>query len=742
MLVLLTLTALAAFAYTRIYDQGKTLMLLMGAAAGSVLLSTLLRPLPGWLAGPVSVLGLTGYTVLAVNMTLTAENEGTLFQVYADAARNALPRLLTAAVPVEATPDTIFAPIVAIWVAGLAGAEIGGRGGRLLFGALPPTLAYAGALVLAGPNARPALWLSMTFAAVCAVGLALSARQGAASTVEAPPQPRDRAFQLRAFGGAAAGLAAMVAVAVAAGPIVFDHVGRTPKDPRSEVTPPRKDVLDENPLIRLSGWAANPKQHLFDADLSADAPIRLAVLNEYDGVTWKLSADYRNAGRVLPSAEGPVATGKQTTVKQTYTVSGLGGSLVPAVGVPRRVDNLRVAFDTNTGTLFKSGGLPASQKYQVESLRTQPDVNTLTLASVPTGPEAEKYLTVAPSIQKELVDLANSIGKDAISPHSKALTLQAFLAEHYTFATDAPTGHSQVHLKFFLLDEPKMGGRRGTSEQFAASFALLGRMMGLPTRVVVGFKGKAGAHPVLAGQAMAWPEVWFDGHGWVSFDPMPVNAKARPLEEDYTPPPTTKPSVTPSTVTSSPIPSSSGALPGAVTPIGKAAEDPHLGRTLAIAGAILVLCALLSVVLLRRSRHRSRLGSGSPAERIGGSWVEIRDALRLAGYPPPAHLTASEVAQWAGLVYGRGRYAAWVELPSLDQAASMVNLVAFAPGMATADDAGLATGEARAYIKALRARRPLWRRLVWTLDPRPLFWKTTLPVSAEQAAPRHRQPAS
>ncbi len=43
--------------------------------------------------------------------------------------------------------------------------------------------------------------------------------------------------------------------------------GEAPTDPRRYVQPPNLDVLDQNPLIRLSGWAANPDQPLFRVDV-------------------------------------------------------------------------------------------------------------------------------------------------------------------------------------------------------------------------------------------------------------------------------------------------------------------------------------------------------------------------------------------------------------------------------------------------------------------------------------------
>lgn len=76
--------------------------------------------------------------------------------------------------------------------------------------------------------------------------------------------------------------------------------------------------------------------------------------------------------------------------------------------------------------------------------------------------------------------------------------------------------------------------RRGFCQQFATMFALAARSLGLPTRVVVGFTpgeilpegaaeqgGDGTTYAVYGRQAHSWPEVLFDGVGWISFEPTP-----------------------------------------------------------------------------------------------------------------------------------------------------------------------------------------------------------------------------
>ena len=70
--------------------------------------------------------------------------------------------------------------------------------------------------------------------------------------------------------------------------------------------------------------------------------------------------------------------------------------------------------------------------------------------------------------------------------------------------------------------------RRGLCEQFASTFAVMARTLGIPSRVAVGFTpgelNGDGSYSVFGKNAHAWPEVWFDGIGWVDFEPTPPGA--------------------------------------------------------------------------------------------------------------------------------------------------------------------------------------------------------------------------
>jgi len=770
-LVVAALVALSGLSLNRVYNGQLLLALVAGAAVGSTLLSALLRRLPAVVVAPLSVLALAGYAAYGIAVSAEAAGvAGDVRTLAVDAARNALPRLLTALIPVEPQPDTVLAPIVLAWVAGYAGTELAVRAGRPAVALLPPTLLYIGALVLVGPNADVALGQPLLYAVLCALGLVIGSGSSGTAAVRGLG-PRQRALlRLRTASSLAVGLTAILALVAALSPLVAGAVGQRPGDPRQYVQPPSVDVIDLNPLIRISGWAAFPEQELFHVEIldgGAPAPsaspetdqpasvenpadstdplagaydrrLRLAVLPDWDGVTWHMDADYRSAGRVLPPVAPPPGYDPSRpnpvpplTVVERITIAELRGRLLPAVAHPTRVEGIRVAYDQSTGTLLSTTPLSPGMQYTVTSVSMSIDTSLALAADVPDGEEVARYLEVGPIVPPDLSQFAQKITQGEVSPYLRALRLQTFMQEHYVLAPDAPSGHAYPNLSFFLLADRELGGQRGTSEQFATAFATLGRLIGLPTRVVVGFRVPAGGGTVTAGHAVAWPEVLFTDIGWVPFDPLPPpNIRSRPVEPEFMPttPPSTEPpeSITPSQIT---VSEDAAATDG---PTDEVATGPGAGSVATVAGIVAVgvlLVGLLVVVVLRIVQTRRRLTADDPAARVVGAWQEVVDGLTLSGHPPPEHLSAAELADYAGLVLAGGPDRRAVRrprpaAPDLAALAETVNAVAFGGGtVAGPDDAVADAARARAvaFRRALYSGGSWWRKILWWVDPRPLL---------------------
>ncbi len=118
--------------------------------------------------------------------------------------------------------------------------------------------------------------------------------------------------------------------------------------------------------------------------------------------------------------------------------------------------------------------------------------------------------------------LAQSIIGDAHSPFEKVKRIKAYLEEHYYYSLSP--GGTDVHdrLKYFLFEV-----KRGYCTYFAFAFTMLARSVGVPTRVATGFlpnpQREYYQFYLITGKDLhAWPEVYFDETGWITYDIEPL----------------------------------------------------------------------------------------------------------------------------------------------------------------------------------------------------------------------------
>ena len=700
----------------RLFIGWQMTLVLVAAAAAAVLLTVLL----GWLSRTalIPVLGsVTGLAAVVTGLGLAlrgrAATDGSVAAVLVDAWLNAGARLMTASIPIEPAPDTVVLPVAATWIAASAAALLYRR--SPLFGLVPPVLLLGAAVVFVGPNAPPAYPAVVAIAVGAAGYLAVNRDDlhGAVPVAGLPSSARHQE-RLRRWGAGLTMVAATGLLAAVVGPAAAALYRVQPYDPRVLFAPPQRHSDALNPLGLLSAWATDTEIPLLEVRTGRPVRISWVALSRYDGITWLPDDEFRAAGSVLPTVEP--SPRQVTPVTQRITVRSLSGAWLPAAEIPREVQGVRVGFDTASRMLAAPDGLVPGMSYTVTSQVPVRDPNLLVGAAVPIGPEYEHLYAVPPKLPEGLAELAERAAGEG-TPYQKALRLEKFLRESYRFASDAPSGHGYANLEFFLTESPAEGGGRGTSEQFATAFALLGRLVGLPTRVVVGFHAGVQTAPreylVRSGDAFAWAEVFLSGEGWVPFDPTPGRDGASPPPEENTPEAAAESASKQEQLQqpdSSPPPADTGDL--AAPP-----SEPDTSGTrtaLTLLPLVVVLLAVTAVPVLRHRRRRRRLVRGSPPERVLGAWAEVCDALQLAGRPVPS---SAAVRELAAANQGDG-------LPDLMPLAAQVNAVGFAPAASvSATDADTVVAVARRYVAALRAQQRLVRRWTWWLDPRPLLWR-------------------
>ncbi len=139
--------------------------------------------------------------------------------------------------------------------------------------------------------------------------------------------------------------------------------------------------------------------------------------------------------------------------------------------------------------------------------------------------EVHRYLQLPEEVDPRISQLAREITAHARNPIEKAAAIQAYLSK-FRYTLELPSQRQNDPLAYFLFER-----KAGHCEYFASAMAILLREVGVPTRIITGFRGGewndlTGNFIVRAKDAHSWVEVYFTGLGWYGFDPTPAGAAA------------------------------------------------------------------------------------------------------------------------------------------------------------------------------------------------------------------------
>ncbi len=394
---------------------------------------------------------------------------------------------------------------------------------------------------------------------------------------------------------------------------------------------------------------------LFTGEASTPAYWRLTALEEYDsdlGI-WVLANSYESVPAELNRPEDPERSA-------ATTVNGLGGFWVPSPNEPVRVESpLALGWDPQAGSLITSDRNVESGdefRFVANEVPSTADLESAQPAA------ADEVLLDTTGMPPELGRIAAGLGQGR-TPYEQALALQNWSRSTFTYDDTVDLSRSEDPLSDFLL----LGS--GFCQQFSTAFALGARSLGLPTRVVVGFtpgepqpdadEVTDRTYEVYGRQAHAWPEVLFEGIGWVPFEPTP--GRGDPATADITgvapaqaigAEPTVE-SEAPATInpTTVPAPTATSAAPTTtVSPDRAAGESP--GSTgednrgapiwMFALGAALVI-ALIAAIRVSRSRP----GPARLMDEVEKQWIRAVDSLTALDLTPDPAETPSEFSRRA-----------------------------------------------------------------------------------------------
>ncbi len=445
---------------------------------------------------------------------------------------------------------------------------------------------------------------------------------------------------------------------------------------------------------------------VFYARFSENAPPnrelywKLITLDRYDGEFWRASEQtFSTGGASRWERPDWKFSGPTSRISARVQIAALKGSFLPTIYSPVDLSSEQPLIQQ--GFRVREDGSVAIDLqviddwiYQFQADVPIPDIGELAtdgtrlspifeaavadgamdLTVSPTGVEprpdtVERFVDLPDDVREDVLGIAERITENAATPFEEALLLESFFRDpdQFEYSTEVSTGHSSLDLVDWIIDPDSPNYRIGYCEQFATAMGVLGRALGIPSRIVVGFTpGEVqnqddGTDLIVVRErnSHAWVEMWMDGQGWVRFDPTPRSDGVNPSlggdelgfdARTYLPAPdeadasSSSPSdpLIPDRLiedrASDPVPD----FGGFTLPTGQNIRVPWW-----VAGVFsfgIAAGLVPAIKALRRRRRLKRILAGD----VDAAWREIVDRLTDLGDPPtPAH-TPLEIATRAG----------------------------------------------------------------------------------------------
>lgn len=338
-------------------------------------------------------------------------------------------------------------------------------------------------------------------------------------------------------------------------------------------------------------------------------PFHAYTMSVFNGSTWE-----RGSGGEMTPADGELlwptpidGVALDDSISIALDITDLGQDRLLLPGEPRVVD-----VDADADYLASSDEVVAhiggAVSYDVTILPRLLDSSTLAGLRPATDVPPELLALPDTGYQTDIAELTREVVSEAgaQTPYEQLLAIQNYLRDpaNFVYSTSIAAPQTPDAVWDFLND------RHGYCVQFATTMVVMARTLDMPSRLAVGFlPGTAsadGVTEVTAHDAHAWPQVLFEGVGWVRFEPTPgVQAGDPPA---YAPEPTSTASgSTPTSAVTTAAPPTDGATGATATATGTSGSGEDRGSRapwLAVLAGLVAIAGLASVLATRRARLR------------------------------------------------------------------------------------------------------------------------------------------
>ncbi|UCM87385.1 transglutaminaseTgpA domain-containing protein [Streptomyces marincola] len=428
------------------------------------------------------------------------------------------------------------------------------------------------------------------------------------------------------------------------------------------------EATSVNPVVALQDQLNRPQNrevltYTTDSPSASEMYLRLIALDTFDGEEWTSARWIENE---VPRAPWPVpGLAPDVAGHEVLTRVEAAGSYAQAslpVPYPARW------IEAGGGWLFDRGSQTLASDdedlttmglaYDVRHLLVRPTAAQLANAPAAAQDWASYFTRLPEDLDPAVRAAALEVTAGAANDYERAVALQDWFTREggFRYDTSVESGTGADAIVTFL------DNREGFCVHFAFTMATMARSLGIPAQVAVGFtpglRQGDGSFQVGTHNAHAWPELYFEGVGWVRFEPTPGQGSAPeytrpepalpdPEEPDRQELPQPEPqrpeeAATPTAPEScAPGEEGCGALPDLADGDQGGAGFP-VRPALWAGGGLLVALVLAAPLLWRRRATGRRL---APEAGTLAAWRELNDTAWDFGIPPQPWETPRQAAE-------------------------------------------------------------------------------------------------
>ena len=431
--------------------------------------------------------------------------------------------------PTPPLPPLMLAAVTAVWTAAFSSHALAIRAGSPLLAILPPIALVGFADTVLEDGARPVyaiILLAAALAVVFADGLRRVRQWG----------PVWSGSRTRRLGTSVRGSRSVALAVIAAAVLVPGLLPGFRSGPLVDFSTSGDEGAGLDPFISIHAQLTDdePVRDLFEVRTPDPQYLRMYTLDEFDGEGWRSSDPTGSDGQTLtvptvlpqPSSYAPPPDSQTQPYTFTVLTDFDASHALPMAQTPEQItagDLGDVTWDPARGQAFVDGGLDAGLEYTVRSRVVVPTAEQLERVHNLTSLQYGQWTRLPGEdvLDPRIEQLAKAWTADAASDYEKVLAIQQhFHSDGFQYSTDVDVADDPDALLTFLTQT-----KAGFCQQYATAMAVLVRELGLPARVAVGYQAGTlqddGRYLVQSDDAHAWVEVYFEGYGWLQFEPTP-----------------------------------------------------------------------------------------------------------------------------------------------------------------------------------------------------------------------------